>query len=444
MIMPIACEPCHRRKRRCDRGIPSCGLCVKTSRYCFYSADRPDGSQCQRNPASKELVTNLDSRWKSQFLRSSASYPVPFRGYMPRLIRCFCEGVGVSRLPVKRNSTAYQLQTIWMTSALNDPCLFHAMLFAGSSYLDLLRGARPSPITLLHQSEAIKHINERLSDPVLALDDTTFLAISPLTLFAELNGDRAAADIHTAGLQRLAILRGGLDKLGHEGLPSVLISVNTIVYSIAFDSDPGFGLLPYPNPPPLGLEARVLNAVANSYSSKGNMILWLLIEDLFYQVQNIKRRLLSETSAGSVAPSSHDPLHLPNSRIDEKAASVDPIYHCCCLGFQIFLTMLAGVRYPLDALVSSLKACLALTDDELWLRHLPAAYSWVCLTGAAAADHPRLRLWFYFKQGSAVRLLHVKDEPSFLVDLWSHFHWLRSLRRNQELALSSQSELVIL
>jgi hypothetical protein len=95
-----------------------------------------------------------------------------------------CENVGVSRVPVDNASSAYLMQSTWMKSALNDPCLFHATLFAGSSCFDLLRTEKQSPITLFHQTEAIRIINQRLSNPTWALKDSTILAITPLALFS--------------------------------------------------------------------------------------------------------------------------------------------------------------------------------------------------------------------------------------------------------------------
>jgi hypothetical protein len=62
--------------------------------------------------------------------------------------------------------------------------MFHATLYAGASHFDLSRGERQSAITLYHQAEAIRLINERLSDPEAAVDDRTMIAVTPLALFA--------------------------------------------------------------------------------------------------------------------------------------------------------------------------------------------------------------------------------------------------------------------
>jgi len=31
-----ACKECRRRKAKCNRGIPTCGLCIKYNRHCLY------------------------------------------------------------------------------------------------------------------------------------------------------------------------------------------------------------------------------------------------------------------------------------------------------------------------------------------------------------------------------------------------------------------------
>ncbi|KAB8076952.1 hypothetical protein BDV29DRAFT_189052 [Aspergillus leporis] len=311
--MSVACEPCRRRKMKCDPVIPSCGLCTK---YAIQSPDSPE------------------------------TYPITFRWYMPRLIRQLIPG----------------------------SCLFLATLFSGSSYFDLHRGEEQSQITLFHQNEVIKLINERLSNLCSALDDRTILAISPLALFAELNGDRAAADIDRAGLQRMAELRGGLDKLGLDGLTSVLIKMNSIVYCIAFDSDPDFAISARPLPPPLGLESRIINTIIAPKQAPLRC------------THTFKLRFYFST----------------NKRPNERAKS--------------FAAIIDGKTRPLEALVMTLKASLALTDDG----------------AAAVVRDARSRLWFYFKQASSVRVLHLQNESSFLDDLWSHFHWLRTFRLNLE------------
>ncbi|CEJ62237.1 hypothetical protein PMG11_10742 [Penicillium brasilianum] len=332
------------------------------------------------------------------------------------------ENVGVSGIPVDNASSAYLMQTTWMKGALNDPCLFHATLFAGSSCFDLLRTAKQSPITLFHQNEAIRIINQRLSNPTWALEDSTILAITPLALFSALNADQTAANVHRMGLERLAQLRGGLDKLGLDGLTSTLINRNTMIYHIAFDTDRRNDI----SVPPIGLESRILDP-----TTKGNTIppylSISLVKQLFQEIHNFKLDWISKISATGLRHPFVDRSG-PDFRFNANLpATQDPIYHCCFLATQIFWAMVDGRKQVLDALVANLKAFLSFTDEKLWLCYLPVEYSWVCFTGAAASRDAELRLWFYFRQSSSVRLVRVSEEPGYLGDLWSHLQWLRMI-----------------
>ncbi|KAK4627040.1 Transcription factor BOA15 [Fulvia fulva] len=40
-LAPQACSSCRKQKRKCDKQIPQCGLCLRIGRACDYSADAP-------------------------------------------------------------------------------------------------------------------------------------------------------------------------------------------------------------------------------------------------------------------------------------------------------------------------------------------------------------------------------------------------------------------
>ncbi|KAL3462006.1 hypothetical protein BJX64DRAFT_149434 [Aspergillus heterothallicus] len=442
VAMLVACDPCRQRKRKCDRGVPTCGLCIKRGRSCFYPPHRPvrgqDGSQTETTSPSPTAQTwdlaaqQLFQAWALQSPDVPMSYPISFRWYIPRLLKHFSEGLGVSHIPVDVNSTAYHIQTLWIQGAMSDPGLFHATLYAGASHFDLSRGERQSSITLYHQAEAIRLINERLSDPEGAVDDRTLVAVTPLALFADLNGDRAAADIHRAGLRKLVEMRGGLDRLGFEGLTAALIQMNNIIYNIAFDLSPE-ALNNAPGTPPLGLEKRVLRIPAHLASKIPSLP---SILEIFSNIHTFKLALWTQ-DLPSTSASTNPETHLASYTPTMPALGLEcPVFYCVYLSTTLFrkITSLqvrsTTFSTEVDALASELKAALALTDPELWIRRIPAVFSWVCLTGAAAASDSRSRIWFYFKQASAVRVLNVRSEPPYLDELWEHFRWLRGVRVN--------------
>ncbi|KAK6431123.1 hypothetical protein LTR95_012718 [Oleoguttula sp. CCFEE 5521] len=44
-LAPLACAPCRRQKRRCDKALPSCSLCTRIGRSCDYSALTSNGEK---------------------------------------------------------------------------------------------------------------------------------------------------------------------------------------------------------------------------------------------------------------------------------------------------------------------------------------------------------------------------------------------------------------
>ncbi|KAL2826731.1 hypothetical protein BJY01DRAFT_241301 [Aspergillus pseudoustus] len=459
MVMLVACETCRQRKRKCDRGVPTCALCIKRGRNCFYPPHRLIKSQntaqpdnASPSPSSQAWDITMNSVFQAWALQSPdvpISYPVPFRWYIPRLLKHFSEGLGVSHVPVAANSTAYHIQTLWLQGAMSDPGLFHATLYAGASHFDLSRGERQSSITLYHQAEAIRLINERLSDPKAAVDDRTLVAVTPLALFADLNGDRAAADIHREGLRKLVQMRGGLDRLGFEGLTSVLIQMNNIIYNIAFDLPPE-SLIPL-GPPPLSLEKRILRTPSHLLTKIHSL---RSILSIFKDIHTFKLAFWTQEFTPNT-PTTLPDTHLANYTSSMPELGLEcPVYYCCYLAVTLFRTIASASTSDrtgsssstpsssseIDALASELKAALALTDPDLWIRRIPAVFSWVCLVGAAAASDSHSRVWFYFKQASAVRVLNVRGSSSssgggggeapYLEELWEHFRWLRTLRLN--------------
>jgi hypothetical protein len=99
----------------------------------------------------------------------------------------------------------------------------------------------------------------------------------------------------------------------------------------------------------------------------------------------------------------------------------------------ILLSIIQQPLHPsksLNCLVHDLKSYLTLTDTQTWLRYLPEVYSWVCMIGAATTDKLELRIWFYFRQASALRLVSLQNR-CFMDELWAHFEWLMERRSSQ-------------
>ncbi|KAL3459720.1 hypothetical protein BJX64DRAFT_264365 [Aspergillus heterothallicus] len=312
-----------------------------------------------------------------------------------------------------------------MQHALSDPCLFHATLFLGSSYSDMLGGERTSSsITLFHQSEVLRLVRERLAHPVDGTDDCTLAAITPLVSSAGFSGDRDAARIHQAGLRRMVKLRGGHDKLGMEGLVAALLHMNSLVCRIAFNQDDYPSSGGKPTLPPSALEIRILNSLEN-------------LPGHYVPVQPIRRIIRTAYNAKMQADSQASPALDHEDLFPTGSSDVfipeDPVYQCCYLAMTILLSIIQQPLHPsksLNCLVHDLKSYLTLTDTQTWLRYLPEVYSWVCMIGAATTDKLELRIWFYFRQASALRLVSLQN-GCFMDELWADFEWLMERRSSQ-------------
>jgi hypothetical protein len=81
----------------------------------------------------------------------------------------------------------------------------------------------------------------------------------------------------------------------------------------------------------------------------------------------------------------------------------------------------------LDRLLEELEIAVAGVRVSSWLRLAPAVYTWVCLTGAAAAQDIHRRAWFYFQQSHRALM---SSEDWLLQDSWLYFRWPRELSRN--------------
>jgi hypothetical protein len=68
-IAALACERCKRRKIKCDKRLPSCGVCFKASNTCSYplTAQKPGPKSGQVRP------TFLDWGQSSRFISSHSS-----------------------------------------------------------------------------------------------------------------------------------------------------------------------------------------------------------------------------------------------------------------------------------------------------------------------------------------------------------------------------------
>ena len=97
--------------------------------------------------------------------------------------------------------------------ALAEPALFYVRLLFASG--DLVReNAIPNKLIMWLHYQAVKTINEALSEPKRATSDALILAVGRIALHECLYGDRETSNrIHRPAQARMIAMRGGMDAL---------------------------------------------------------------------------------------------------------------------------------------------------------------------------------------------------------------------------------------
>ena len=54
--------------------------------------------------------------------------------------------------------------TSWIQTSFSDPCMFHAVLLAASSHLDVIRREQGNPITYYHQENTVRLLLDNISE----------------------------------------------------------------------------------------------------------------------------------------------------------------------------------------------------------------------------------------------------------------------------------------
>jgi hypothetical protein len=150
-------------------------------------------------------------------------------------------------VPEGPNNAVNPVSKAWFSAGLEQPMVFHALVFAGSIHLDFLRTSKifpNSPQALSHKLKVIQKLREIMNDPEEAHRDEVILAIlvlssheamipikpggnpfnSPLKSAQWLNiyGNIIYVPEHMKAVLDLINMRGGLDRLELHGLAEVI------------------------------------------------------------------------------------------------------------------------------------------------------------------------------------------------------------------------------
>ena len=221
-----------------------------------------------------------------------------------------------------------------------------------------------------------------------------------------------------------------------------------MIFAIVFDRElnsiarKGFGELP--NRPPTGLISRIFEpGTINHCQYRPPRYIYDVLGDV-YNISlfaNMAEHSIPSSEASRLFDNwrSYQQMYMTvGSRTRAWRVSgceEDKLHKCAELAAMLFISIVdynINLEWPIaprQMLLEDLQTALAGTDDIMWLNSAPTAYSWICLTGAAASDDCKMRGWFYFRQGSMSRALIV-DNASLLQDVWSYLSWLRQVARS--------------
>lgn len=100
----------------------------------------------------------------------------------------------------------------------NATTFYAAMAFAGTIYFYRKKKPLEDPTLLDLRQRAILGINDLLSESHHGPNDATIGAVFCMSLLESMYGDAQSYSVHMKGLQRMIQMRGGLTRLGVDGL----------------------------------------------------------------------------------------------------------------------------------------------------------------------------------------------------------------------------------
>ncbi|KAL3451485.1 hypothetical protein BJX65DRAFT_304069 [Aspergillus insuetus] len=466
-----SCLACKVKKRKCDKRLPTCSRCRRSkNQQCLYGSGllgfygnitpvtADNGVKIQSTTLGAVCV--YDHLSELELLRTHHSfsytltrepskytplYPIEFQDHIPMLLRFFQDKMGLLPFQVKGYTLASYLRSSWISSALTDPCLFHATLFSASVQLDALTGVeRSNHATLYHQANTVRLVRSRLAASTGTLDDATVASTLLLAIHGSLLFDDESTEIHRRGLLQMVATRGGLDNLGFEGFLAELIQNSMSFLAIIFDQPDPFPIAEWASfdAPllPHGLVSLVLQGLSRSPSPS----LSLHLNELFHDIQGLVHEVCSDPGAMTPGAMSDTRLHshfLDNLRSRSKHGLTTQstalskkelaLLRTCSLSGTI-LVYLLDTRIPwsdnqMTQLLATLEAEINTTERSTWLMHCPEAVLWISAVGAAMSDDLYGRKRFILKEKCVASSIRP-TRPSVHIASWFGYRWLKDRR----------------
>ncbi|KAJ0416752.1 hypothetical protein BJY00DRAFT_316633 [Aspergillus carlsbadensis] len=389
---------------------------------------RTDGSDSESN--SRELchihsrqARNHTSHAIQRPVNNGFSYPIPKRPYFPALL--FQRGG--TFLPVAeqyRGTFAHSLHTKWNQAVLSDACLFHATLFATSSFMDLLHGRRDNPVTLYHKQNVCRLVQDGiLKSRTQGLSDGVITAAIYLVYFAKLSGEIVEGTTHDDGVLAMIKMRAK-NPPAADSVPAWCIA-HWHLWNSLFSGKDRMDPLPTTAGPRhvIGSYTSLL-AIAACRQLKRQPDLRMPCSILELLV-SLKRRCTQPVRPCAwpeldFFKTSHGP-NWPATREREADAAL----RCCYIAASIYWrTVIRACRkadYQDD--VRDLQVALSKLDASFWFKFGPEVLRWVLMTGAAASASDASKAWFIGRCYMVSAIVRPDDMEEYLVGA-SHLLWL--------------------
>ena len=111
------------------------------------------------------------------------------------------------------------LRTRWFPLVMTEAATFQVVILIAASHFSSLRYPQGNGPNLLQmKSKAIASINEALRIPSQSPSDQLIGAVAKMASYEAMFGDQATFEMHMMGLLKMVQLRGGLTKLGLQGM----------------------------------------------------------------------------------------------------------------------------------------------------------------------------------------------------------------------------------
>ncbi|PTB49022.1 hypothetical protein M431DRAFT_535204 [Trichoderma harzianum CBS 226.95] len=410
-----ACSNCRVRKKKCDKVFPSCTTCRKKFINCNYEENRSQHEIRTLRSQLESLSNGLTVAGGPSLIPLSLDsttqhYPIPSQWYMPFLVNHYYDLCFPRSLRTNFNHAPEYSRNQWMQASFQDPCMFHAILFAASSHLEVVRGENGNPVTHYHRRQAIKLLLENISAS-RTVSDTSIATAMYLWHYESMNSHLDEARIHKQGLLQMINANGGLRKLGFDGFLSHMITLIGFGDAILSASKPVFGTVDGYEVPeaPITLLSAILQRPEKVLHSSG------LNGSLLSLLHEVHDNLLTFGPQNIPGDYWEMPLYITDKYLDGDFDEDGPFYAACWHAASIYLNSLKrGIPFSSDEnqiFVEKLRSCIMVFPKDNDRELDREIYVWLCFTGAAVAN--RDKTWFLAKVGPTVMSLSQKQLGDF-------------------------------